>query len=93
MINFYTQKNLNPKKDWFLILSISFLCLIGLVLYNVYVFRAVLSDTFVSFSSEDVTVATLPKESLSRTVELIKDKEKSTSSVLSGEIDVPDPSN
>lgn len=86
------QKGFNAKRDWTLILVISCLCLVGVVLYNVYVFRAIVDDTFISFSSEDVVVATLPKESLSKAVELIKNKEKNTTNILNGGIDLPDPS-
>lgn len=86
------QKGFNAKRDWTLILIVTCLCLVGVVLYNVYVFRAIVDDTFISFSSEDVVVTTLPKESLSKAVELIKNKEKNRTAILNGEMDVVDPS-
>lgn len=59
---------------------------------NIYIFRLILSGDFVSFSGEEVTVATLRKDFIAEAVEIIKRKEINIESVLKGERDFADPS-
>lgn len=86
------KNSFNPRRDWLLILTIFSLFLIMVVLYNMYVFKAVGSGTFVEVLGEEVTVKTVQKDTLLKAVEVITTKEKNRGTILNGGYDVEDPS-
>ncbi len=83
---------LTPYRDWLIVLVASGVLLVVIVLYNVYIFRQIISGKFMLPSTEEVMVKTIDKNSVEKSFLLIETKKQKLQTVLGGGVSVSDPS-